>query len=125
MNLFFSLFFITCSGFSNALEADEEFFESRIRPVLYDRCIGCHGASEQQGGLRLDSRDAILGGGDSGPALVPGKPEESLLLKAIRHDNAGLMMPPPEAGAKLSQATIDDFSTWIKNGVDPLILRDE
>jgi len=118
MNLFFSLFFITCSGFSNALEADEEFFESRIRPVLYDRCIGCHGASEQQGGLRLDSRDAILGGGDSGPALVPGKPEESLLLKAIRHDNAGLMMPPPEAGAKLSQATIDDFSTWIKNGVN-------
>jgi hypothetical protein len=95
---------------------DEEFFEARIRPVLHDRCVECHGANEQQGGLRLDSREALLQGGESGPALVLGNPETSLLLKAIRHQEPDLKMPPPEAGAKLADSTIDDFSAWVKSG---------
>src|SRR5688500_15043359 len=59
--------------------ADLEFFESKIRPVLAEHCIGCHGAKKQKGGLRLDSRAAWAKGGDSGPAVVPGKADRSLL----------------------------------------------
>lgn len=101
---------------SPAIADDGEFFEARIRPVLHDRCFKCHGVDEQHGGLRLDSLDAILQGGESGPALVPGNPWESLLLKAIRHENPDLKMPPPEAGEKLTESTIEDFSAWVKAG---------
>ena len=76
------------------IAGEDEFFEARIRPVLHDRCFGCHGVSEQHGGLRLDSRDAILKGGESGTALVPGKPDESLLLKAIRYEEEELKTRP-------------------------------
>ena len=58
-----------------------DFFESRVRPILVDQCIKCHGPKKQSSGLRLDSRAAALGGGDSGPSLVPGKPDESLLVR--------------------------------------------
>src|SRR5204862_736347 len=60
-----------------------EFFEKRVRPVLAERCYECHGEKKQKGGLRLDSAAAVLKGGDSGAALVPGKPEESRLVKGI------------------------------------------
>src|SRR4051812_471600 len=66
----------------HALAADTagvDFFESKIRPLLVKRCVSCHGAKKQRGGLRLDSRMGWERGGDSGPALVPGKPEKSLL----------------------------------------------
>ena len=112
----FRLVIISFLVSTNAIADDEEFFEARIRPVLHDRCIGCHGVDEQQGGLRLDSRNAILKGGESGPALVPGNPQESLLLKAIRYEEAELKMPPPEAGARLTASTIEDFSTWVEAG---------
>src|SRR5882762_3756883 len=62
--------------------ADEEFFETRIRPVLAKNCFACH-TNSQLGGLRVDSRDNLLKGGKSGPAVVPGKPDESLLIKAV------------------------------------------
>ena len=65
-----------------------------VKPVLERRCYACHGALEQKGGLRLDDREAVLRGGDSGPALAPGNPEESLLLAAIRHSDPDLEMPP-------------------------------
>src|SRR4051812_29901588 len=61
-----------------------EFFEKSVRPVLADQCLKCHGPQKQKGGLRLDSRATALSGGDSGPAIVPGKPDESLLLTALR-----------------------------------------
>src|SRR4051794_3335363 len=63
-----------------------EFFEKEVRPVLVARCHSCHGNGKKKGGLSLASRAALLKGGDSGPAVVPGKPDASLLIKAIRHD---------------------------------------
>jgi len=72
----------------------EEAFETTVRPVLASSCVKCHGPQKQSGGLRLDSRAAILEGGDSGPAVVPGDPGESLLVMAISHEDDALKMPP-------------------------------
>ena len=101
------------------LSADErlEFFEKRIRPVLVEHCYECHAADADkvQGGLLLDSRAGWQSGGDSGPAVVPGKPEESLLLSALRHET--FEMPPD---SQLSPDIIRDFETWIRSGaIDP------
>src|SRR5436305_9864407 len=73
-----------------------EFFEQKVRPVLAEHCYRCHSARSRspRGGLRLDSRDALRKGGDSGPAVVPGRPEASLLLKAVRYTDDGPRMPP-------------------------------
>src|SRR5262245_13005318 len=72
-----------------------EFFEKRVRPVLVEHCYACHSTSgKQKGNLFLDSRDGVRKGGDSGPAIVPGKPAESLLLKAVSYGNEELQMPP-------------------------------
>jgi hypothetical protein len=94
-----------------------EFFESNIRPVLVQHCYECHSAdaATPKGGLRLDQRDAILSGGDSGPAVVPGKPGESHLLSALKYD--GFEMPPK---GKLPDSVIADFERWIQMGApDP------
>ncbi len=99
--------------------AGVEFFEQKIRPVLVERCYSCHAATAQEvkGGLRLDRRDGLLQGGDSGPAVVPGQPEESLLLAALRYD--GLEMPPQ---GKLPAPVIADFARWIEIGApDPRV----
>ena len=73
------------------------FFESKIRPLLVERCIECHGEKKQKGGLRLDSRAAWQAGGDTGKAILAGKPEESLLIKAVRYADKDLQMPPKKA----------------------------
>lgn len=90
----------------------EEFFESRVRPLLSTNCYTCH-THEQKGGLRLDSRRGMLKGGSRGPAVVPGKPEESLLIQAVTQDHETLRMPPP---GKLSGEYIDDLIKWVKDG---------
>jgi len=95
-------------------------FESKIRPVLVQHCLECHSieSGKAKGGLRLDDREAVLRGGDSGPALVPGRPEESVLLAAIRHTDPDLEMPPRKE--RLSEAILKDFERWIADGaVDP------
>src|ERR1017187_8545840 len=74
-------------------EAARKFFETSVRPVLANRCFQCHGPEMQKGKLRVDSLAAILRGGRSGPALPAGKPDESLLIQAIRHDCL-VQMPP-------------------------------
>ena len=113
---------LTCpSGLANARGPDDgiAFFESRIRPVLIDKCYGCHSAraSKIKGGLRLDDREATLKGGDSGPAVVPGKPDESLLLEAIAGTGGLSRMPPKET---LPDDVIADFRRWIERGAaDP------
>ncbi len=98
------------------------FFESKIRPVLVAHCYECHSSDSKivQGGLRVDSRDGLLKGGDTGPAIVPGRPEQSLLLKALRYD--GIEMPPK---AKLSASIVKDFETWLRLGApDPRIAKE-
>lgn len=100
-------------------QAQVEFFESRIRPVLIKSCYECHAADSKtvQGGLLLDSKTATLSGGDSGAAIVPGNPEDSLLLSALKYDS--FEMPPRQ---KLPDHVIADFETWIRNGaVDPRV----
>jgi hypothetical protein len=97
--------------------ADVELFESKIRPVLVKHCYSCHsaGAKDLKGGLLLDHRDGLRKGGESGPAVVPGKVEESLLVDALKYD--GFEMPPK---GKLPDSVIADFETWIRNGAaDP------
>jgi hypothetical protein len=94
-----------------------EFFEKKIRPVLVLHCYECHSSAstEIKGELRLDSRPGMLTGGESGPAIVPGKPNQSLLIAALRHQS--LEMPPEE---KLPEATIRNFTEWIQRGApDP------
>ena len=93
-------------------QADAEFFESRVRPVLARSCYSCHGAEKQLNGLRVDSREALLQGGKRGAALVPGSPPESLLVRAIRHE-AGLAMP---MGSKLKADEIAAIEEWIRRG---------
>jgi cytochrome c553 len=91
----------------------EELFETRIRPVLMRTCFKCHGGDKTAHGLRVDSRQALLKGGERGPALVPGKPEEGLLLKALRYADEDLRMPPKE---KLADKVVDDFARWVAMG---------
>ncbi len=99
--------------------AGRELFEKRIRPILIEHCHQCHSAEsdEIQAGLRLDSQSGWQQGGDSGPAIRPGEPDQSLLLKAIRYDDDVSPMPPDQ---KLSEEIASDFATWIRLGApDP------
>ncbi len=102
-------------------QAGIDFFEKKIRPVLTDHCANCHSADAEKnkklkGNLFLDTRDGLLKGGDTGPAIVPGKPAESLLLKSLHYGDE-LKMPPK---GKLPDAVITDFEKWIAMGApDP------
>ncbi len=89
-----------------------DFFESKIRPLLLNRCIECHGDSEPEGEFSLSSREGLLRGGKLGPAVVPGKPKESLLISSINHDEF-LKMPPKE---KLSTNELVLLSKWVSMG---------
>ncbi len=90
-----------------------EFFETRVRPVLAASCYSCH-SSAPLGGLRLDSADAMLKGGSHGPAVIPGDPETSLLIKAVMHTDPKLKMPM--GGSKLKDVEIADLTAWVKAG---------
>ncbi|MGH7135966.1 MAG: DUF1553 domain-containing protein [Pirellulales bacterium] len=105
-----------------AAEADPDeiaFFEKRVRPVLVEHCYQCHSAQaiEVQGELLVDSRSGLRRGGYSGPAVMPGDPDQSLLLRAVRYNNPDLQMPPD---AKLPDEQIADLEAWVKRGAaDP------
>jgi hypothetical protein len=105
-------------GSTRAGDPGVEFFEARIRPVLVENCYACHStaAKKQKGGLHLDTRDALRHGGENGAVVVPGKPADSLLLKAVRQSGE-LKMPPK---GKLSDAVVADLEKWIAMGApDP------
>src|SRR5262245_3563482 len=93
-------------------QPSSDFFETRVRPVLAKNCYACHTESKM-GGLRLDSGDAVKTGGKSGPPIVPGKPDESLLIQAIRQTHERLKMPPR---GKLRDTEIADIVEWVKSG---------
>jgi mono/diheme cytochrome c family protein len=90
----------------------ETFFENEVRPVLARNCQKCHGAKKQESGLRLDSRAALLKGGESGPAVVPGKPGKGTLLAAVRHEGE-VQMPP---GGKLTDPQVSALARWVQMG---------
>ena len=97
--------------------ADLAFYEQTVKPVLASACFECpsHEAKKFKGGLVLDSTAAILKGGDTGPALVPGDVEKSLLIKAIRYSDVDLQMPPKNK--KLSSDQIAALEKWVKLGL--------
>jgi hypothetical protein len=96
-----------------------EFFERHVRPVLVEHCYACHNSrNKSEGGLKLDHRDGLLQGGDRGPAIVPGKADESLLIRVLRHEEMDLRMPA--GGPKLTPEVVADLTRWIDQGaVDP------
>ncbi len=104
-----------CSG-DDALDSaisksQADFFETKIRPVLSKNCFGCHGLKKQKFGLRLDSKEAMLEGGDSGEVLVPGEVDDSLIIDVLERDEG--QMPP---GKRLADAEIADLKEWVKLG---------
>lgn len=90
-----------------------EFFETKVRPLLVANCIDCHGPDEQSGGLRLDGPAWIRKGGDTGPAIQPGKPDDSKLIQGVRYTDQDFQMPPD---GKLADASIADLVEWVRTG---------
>ena len=91
------------------------FFEAKVRPVLVEKCASCHGAEKQSGGLRVDSREGLLEGGDLGPSVFVGDPDRSPLILAIRHQGDN-KMPPKGKGDKLTDPVADDLARWVRLG---------
>lgn len=104
---------VLCAEHCGSADDATDFFEKRIRPVLVEHCYECHAkdADVIQGGLVLDHRDSMMRGGDSGKAVIPGAPDESLLIKAIRYEETEM---PPDG--KLDAKVIRDFEKWIQQG---------
>jgi hypothetical protein len=101
---------------------DFAFFESQIRPILVEHCFDCHSGSKTKGGLSLDSKNGWQKGGDSGPALLPGDPNQSLLIKAVRYHDEDSAMPPKKNGGKLPDAKIALLERWVQLGApDPRV----
>jgi hypothetical protein len=92
--------------------ANLDFFEAKVRPLLVANCLECHGPNKHKSDLRLDSREAILKGGETGPAIVPGKPQESLLVEAIRYDGS-IQMPPR---GRLAREDVAALAEWVRQG---------
>ncbi len=99
--------------FDLSVPADDEFFETHVRPLLVERCFECHGAKRQKSGLRLDSKQALLIGGERGAAAVAGDPEASLLVQAVRREGE-LEMPPKHP---LSEQEVATLVEWVERGL--------
>src|SRR4051794_17002076 len=97
-----------------AAAAEPADYTRDIRPILAKTCVGCHGAEKQRASLRLDSASGIREGGNAGPAIVPGKSAESLLIKAVSGAEGVAAMPPK--GSRLAKAEIDLLRAWIDQG---------
>jgi hypothetical protein len=107
---------VVCAATAAPTPEQIEFFEKTIRPVFVEHCYSCHSekAEKIKGGLRLDTSDAVLKGGDSGPVIVPGNPEASPLIKAVRYTDPDLQMPPKNK--KLAEEHIANLEAWVKMG---------
>ena len=98
---------------TNPAGDQDAFFETKIRPILAGTCFKCHGDSKIGGGLRVDLRESLMKGGENGPAIVSGNPDESLIIQALRHEDGVSAMPP---GKKLPPEVVASFAEWIKAG---------
>src|SRR4051812_17418253 len=92
-----------------------KFFEAKVRPLLAENCYKCHSDKKQKGHLRLDSLAAGLKGGENGPALIPGHPEKSRLIRAVAYTDEDLKMPPEERD-RLSAEQVATLTEWVKMG---------
>ena len=107
---------LAARSLSSASETDAQstaFFENQIRPLLVRRCLRCHGGEKTRRGLRVDSRQALVNGGKSGAAVLPGRPDDSLLIQAVRYVQGGPQMPP---SGKLAGDEIELLARWVKAG---------
>jgi cytochrome c553 len=110
-----NLTFLLVAVLGFAADPRIEFFETKVRPILVNNCYACHSAdTKPAGGLRVDDRNGLLRGGESGPAVVPGDPQKSMLIDRVRHANPRRRMP--KEGAVLTADQIADLSTWIAAG---------
>jgi hypothetical protein len=100
----------------DASRAAAAFFEKEVRPILVNRCFECHSENKQKGGLRVDHLSYLKTGGDTGPVLVPGAPEKSALMEAVRYTNEDFQMPPANKGGKMPDAEISILEKWIQMG---------
>ncbi|MDB6020959.1 MAG: Planctomycete cytochrome, partial [Pedosphaera sp.] len=125
--------FLILLAFSPALFAADisltpqqtDFFEKKIRPLLVENCYKCHSRDSEKikGGLLLDTRDGLLKGGDTGPGLIAGDVDKSLIIQAVRYTNKDLQMPPNDRQLETSQ--INDLEAWVKMGApDPRTAND-
>lgn len=103
---------VSAGNADNSAGRDKAFFEERIGPLLLKNCLLCHGGRKIRNGLEVTSRAALLKGGEHGPAVVPGAPERSLLIRAVRYD--GKFHMPPKG--KLEDGQIADLVDWVKRG---------
>ena len=99
------------------------FFEEKIRPILAQSCVGCHGEEKQKGGLRMDTKAALLKGAEEDgkytKVVEPGSPEKSMIIEAVEYKNEDIQMPPPKkkVSQKLSDDQIAALKEWVKMGV--------
>src|SRR5687768_2506048 len=110
--LTFLPFFVATSLVAADDTKAQEFFEMRVRPLLAKNCMACHTASKM-GGLEMRSRETLLTGGNSGPAVVPGEPDASLLLKVVRHQHERIKMPP---SGRLQPEDVETLAAWVRDG---------
>ncbi len=107
---------------TTAIAEDHAFFESMVRPLLVKHCYECHSGEKTKGGLALDTKQGWQKGGDSGPVITPGKPDDSLLIQAVRNHDGDLAMPPKKKGGKLPEEDITALTEWVRQGApDPRV----
>lgn len=120
---------LNVSGAADATRAQAQFFENEIRPLLAAKCYECHGEKKQKSGLRLDNAGDLRRGGESGPALVDGQPDKSLLIEAVRYQNPDLQMPPKERLAPEQVALLEKWvamgAPWPAEAARPRVERDQ
>ncbi len=104
--------FVLLAGFAAAQDAETKFFDERVEPILRARCLGCHNNELKDGEISFQDRASLLKGGSHGPAIVPGRPEKSFLIHAVKQDDE-IKMPP---GGKLSTSDIATLTEWIQRG---------
>jgi Planctomycete cytochrome C len=109
----FCLFAIAAPAFpAHSANREQRFFDNRVAPILTKRCLGCHNRELSNGNISFLDRDSLTKGGRRGPAIVPGKPEQSVVVNSLRHDGE-LQMPP---GPKLPAREIRILTDWIRRG---------